>query len=54
MEEKKLIVAIKYSEHSNHFFIDFSNDDGYIISVKIEKGVAEGLSKSLDLKIMYG
>lgn len=54
MEDRRLIVAIKYSEHSNHFFIDFSDDNGYIISVKIDQNVAEGLSKSLDLKIMYG
>lgn len=51
MKEKSLIVAIKYSEHSGHFFIDFSNEQGYIISAKITQVVAEGLSKSLGLKI---
>ena len=52
-ESKKLIVAIKYSEHSNSFFIDFSDENGYIVSAKITQIVAEGLSKDLGIKITY-
>lgn len=52
-DEKKLIVAIKYSEHSNSFFIDFSNENGYIVSAKITHVVAEGIAKDLGLKITY-
>ena len=52
MEEKNLIVAIKHSPHSGNFFIDLSNEFGYIVSVKISQVVAESLSKELGLKIM--
>lgn len=52
-EQKELIVAIKYSEHTNSFFIDFSNAQGCIISAKITQIVAEGLSKSLGIKITH-
>lgn len=56
--EKKVqdsfIVAIKYNDRTNKFFIDFSNESGVIISVLITEGVAVGLSSSMNLKIMYG
>ena len=51
MESKNLIVAIKHAPHTGNFFIDFSNEAGYIVSVKISQGVAESISKELGLKI---
>lgn len=52
MDSKNLIVAIKYAPHTDHFFIDLSNESGYIVSVKISKVVAEALSRELKLKIL--
>ena len=54
MESKNLIVAIKHAPHSGNFFIDLSNETGYVVSVKISQGVAESLSKELGLKIIIG
>lgn len=51
MENKNLIVAIKHAPHTGNFFIDLSNEDGYIVSVKITQGIAESLAKELGLKI---
>ena len=51
MESKNLIVAIKYAPHTGNFFIDLSNEDGYIVSVKITQGIAENLAKEIGLKI---
>ncbi len=54
MQSKQLVVAIKHSQLSGNFFIDFSNEAGYIVSVKIAEGVAISLAKELGLKIMIG
>jgi hypothetical protein len=54
MEQNQFIVAIKYNDHSNHFFIDFSNDEHYIISIKVTEGVARSIAAALGLKIMIG
>ncbi len=51
MENKNLIVAIKHNSFSGNFFIDFSNESGCIISVKIAEGVAVSVAKELGLKI---
>lgn len=51
MESKKLIVAIKHAPHTGNFFIDLSNEEVYIVSVKITQAVAENLAKELGLKI---
>lgn len=51
MESKSLIVAIKHAPHTGNFFIDLSNEGGYIVSVKITQNVAESLAKELGLKI---
>lgn len=51
MERKNLIVAIQYAQHSGNFFIDFSNEEHYIVSVKVSQVVAELLAKQLGLKI---
>ena len=52
MNETRLIVAIKYNYTSKNFFIDFFDDDGYLISVLITEGIAKSLSKCLGLKIL--
>jgi len=50
-ENKFFIVEIKHAPHTGNFFIDLSNEEGYIVSVKITQGIAENLAKELDLKI---
>lgn len=52
MENKNLLISLEYHEHSKHFFVNFSNAEGYIISLKISEGEAQSLSKALDVKIM--
>lgn len=52
MESKKFIIGIAYHPHSGNFFIDFSNENGCIISVKVSEGVAVSLAKELGLKIL--
>lgn len=52
MENKNLIVGIGHNPASGNFFIDFSNENGVIISVKISQGIAESLSRELGLKIL--
>ena len=46
-------VALIYHSHTGHFFVEFSNESGVIISLKISEGEATGLSRSLNIKITY-
>jgi len=54
MEQRNLIVCIKYNQFSGKFFVDFSDENGYIVSIPVNEGQATGLSRSLDIKIMHG
>jgi hypothetical protein len=53
MEESNFTVAIRYNPYSGHFFIDFTNEKGYV-SVLVSEGVALGTAKNLGLKVMEG
>lgn len=53
-EQDSFIVAIKYNSYTRHFFIDFVNEKGCLISVLVSEGAATGVAKALGLKIMYG
>jgi hypothetical protein len=52
MEEKLLTVKISYSETSNRFFIDFWDEEKYLVSVNINQNVAESISRDTGIKIM--
>jgi hypothetical protein len=51
-ETQSFIVTLKYTPQSDHHFIEFSNENGVVISVLISEGVANGLSRSMNLKIV--
>ncbi|MEO6540336.1 MAG: hypothetical protein ABIN74_05070 [Ferruginibacter sp.] len=51
VEAAPFTISLKYHEHSNHFFVVFSDQSGDVISLKISEAVANGLSKDLNLKI---
>jgi hypothetical protein len=54
MEQQSFIVAIKHNPYSGHFFIDFSNEEKYIVSIKVTEGQALSIARDLGLKIVEG
>ncbi len=51
-EQKTLKVELKHNPCSKKFFVDLSNENGYVVSILITEGVANGLSRDLNIKIM--
>jgi hypothetical protein len=50
-DQTQLTIGLAYHDHSGNFFVDFSNEKGILISLKISEAEALGLSKQLNLKI---
>lgn len=53
-EQKPFIIELQYNAVTDHYFIDFLDERGVVISCLVTAGVARGLSRSLDLKIIHG
>ena len=49
--EKSLIISLSFHEHTGHFFVNFSNEKGFVISSLLTEPVAIGLSNALDIAI---
>ena len=50
--EKNVTVQLMYSETSKNFFIDFWDNENYLVSLKLSEVLAQAISKKLDIKIM--
>jgi hypothetical protein len=53
MEQRNLVISLSYHPHTDHFFVNYSDENGkIIISNKLSEGQAMGLSSALGIKIM--
>lgn len=52
-EKKSLIVDMSYHEHSGNFFINFSDEAGCIVSVRVTENQAMFYSNQLGIKVRY-